>query len=411
MDDTELIRVLVVDSNPETREKIRTLLNAEKGIEVLGVAKSGKEAIDQATEKEPDVVVLDVNLTDMDEIQVTEAICRRVPFVQIVILAVQVDPAYMRRAMLAGARDFIVKPPMPDELRSAVYRAGGLAHEKRVSSLRVAPPPSVEVKAPVARGKIIQVYSPKGGVGCTTVASNLAVALHSKDTPTAIVDGNLQFGDVAVFFNEVGYHNILDLTERVDELDADIIEEVMVEHPKSGVHIMVAPNRPELAEKVSGEEFYKVLSYLRRIYTYIVVDTPTSLNDITLSTIDAADIIVLLTSQEIASIKNARQFLSIIDGLHIDRQRIIFVINSYDKKVAISPERVGENLKQNVDCVIPLEPAIVTRSANQGIPFVIQNKSAPVSRSLMELSTIVRDRLSKLQTVETDQLRMIRPSS
>src|SRR5512133_3249046 len=164
MDADATVRVLIVDSNPETREKVRALIKSEKGMDFVGAARTGREAIDLSQETEPDVVVLDVNTPDMDEIAVTEAICRRVPFCQIIVLAVQVDPNYMRRAMLAGARDFIVKPPMADELRSAVYRAGGIAHERRNHTFRSMPQPPqgdqpVKQVAPFVQGKVIQVYS------------------------------------------------------------------------------------------------------------------------------------------------------------------------------------------------------------------------------------------------------------
>jgi pilus assembly protein CpaE len=411
MEANETIRVLIVDNNLETREKIRTLLSNEKTINVVGAAKTGKEAIDLAEESEPDVVVLDVNMPDMDEIAVTEAICRRVPFSQIVILAVQVDPNYMRRAMLAGARDFIVKPPLPDELRSAVYRAGGLAHERRDNSMRVLPREAQEIgvtkqAAPVSLGKIIQVYSPKGGTGCTTLATNLAIALQTPNTKTVLVDGNLQYGDIAVFVNEVGYHSILDLTPRVDDLDPEIISTVTVNHRRSGLDVIIAPNRPELADKVSGEEFYKVLQYLRRIYDYVVVDTPTALNDITLAVLDATDLIVLVLTQDIAAVKNTRLFLSIIDGLHINRQRILVVMNRFDRKIAINPEKIGENLKQEIVSVIPLEEHIAVRAANQGIPFVLESKTEAISKSVFDLAENVRVRVGSLEAVDTTQLKI-----
>jgi pilus assembly protein CpaE len=411
METNETIRVLIVDNNLETREKIRTLLSNERTINVVGAAKTGKEAIDLAEENEPDVVVLDVNMPDMDEIAVTEAICRRVPFSQIVILAVQVDPNYMRRAMLAGARDFIVKPPLPDELRSAVYRAGGLAHERRDNSMRVLPREAQETgvtkqAAPVSLGKIIQVYSPKGGTGCTTLATNLAIALQTPSTKTVLVDGNLQYGDIAVFVNEVGYHSILDLTPRVDDLDPEIISTVTVNHRRSGLDVIIAPNRPELADKVTGEEFYKVLQYLRRIYDYVVVDTPTALNDITLSVLDATDLIVLVLTQDIAAVKNTRLFLSIIDGLHINRQRILVVMNRFDRKIAINPEKIGENLKQEIVNVIPLEERVAVRAANQGIPFVLESKTEAISKSVIDLAENVKTRVASLEDVDTTQLKI-----
>ena len=405
METSELIRVLIVDSNGETREKIRSLLKSEKDIEVVGVAKSGKEAIELAQTHEPDVVVLDVNLSDMDEIAVTEAICRRVPFSQIVILAVQVDPNYMRRAMLAGARDFIVKPPLPDELRSAVYRAGGLAHERRDSSIRVLPQMTQEItpsktSTPASQGRIIQVYSPKGGAGTTTLAVNLALALHSPKTKTILVDGNLQYGDVALFLNEVGYHSILDLTPRVDDLDQDVIATVIATHQQSGLDILIAPNRPELADKVSGEEFFKVLQFLRRIYSYVVVDSTTALNDITLSVMDATDIILLVLTQDIAAIKNARLFFSILDGLHVNRQRVIAVINRFDKRIAISPEKVAENIKQEINNVIPAGDLVAIRAANQGQPFILEHRNDPMSRAIQGLAEDLRNQVLTVESAE-----------
>jgi len=406
----EKIRVLIVDNNIETREKIRSLLEQEKDLEIINVARSGREAIDMAQETQPDVVVLDVNTPDMDEIAITEAICRRVPFAQIVILAAQVDPAYMRRAMQAGARDFIVKPPMADEMRSAVYRAGGMAQERRISSMRVLPQAAIssEPTRPQAafRGKVIQVYSPKGGTGATTLAANLAIALHSATTKAILVDGNLQYGDVAIFLNEVGYHSILDLTQRIDDLDPEVISSVLNHHEASGVDVMVAPARPEEADKVTGEEFYKVLQYLRRLYTYIVVDTPPSLNEITLSVLDATDLLILVTTQEIPSIKNSRLFLSVLDGLHVNRQRLMHVLNRYDKMVAISPEKIGENLKQEISLVIPSDPRLALRAENQGNPFILSAKDEPIAKAVVELANQVRTRLDELANQDPALLKI-----
>jgi pilus assembly protein CpaE len=406
------IRVLIVDSNPESREKLRDLLSQQKDIEVIGAARTGREAIDLAQDMEPDVVVLDVNIPDMEEIAATEAICRRVPFTQVVILAVQVDPNYMRKAMLSGARDFIVKPPMPDELRSAVYRAGVLAHERKSSTLRGLPASTEDnefaKQQSASRGRIIQIYSPKGGTGTTTIAANLAIALHTPETKVILVDGNLQFGDIGIFMNETGYHSILDLTARVNDLDPDVIGSVIINHPASGVDIMVAPTRPEMAEKITGEEYYKVLQYLRRLYSYIIVDTPTALNEINLSILDASDVIVLVTTQEIPAIKNSRLFLSVLDGLRINRQRVVFLLNRYDKQIALPPDKIAENLKQEIVSIIPLDVKTATRSENQGQPFVLDHKNEPISKAIIGLADVVRNRLATLTSADASKQRMRR---
>jgi pilus assembly protein CpaE len=183
----EKIRVLIVDDIAETRENIRRLLQFDPSIEVVGSARSGQEGIELSQQLKPDVVIMDINMPDLDGITATERIRKKVPFIQVVILSVQTDANYMRRAMLAGARDFLTKPPSIDELNSAVRRAGQMAHEERKKLSQSYPGAIGEggttSSAPFKQnGKIIVVYSPKGGTGCTTIATNLALALHSDDS-------------------------------------------------------------------------------------------------------------------------------------------------------------------------------------------------------------------------------------
>jgi pilus assembly protein CpaE len=365
----EKIRVLIVDDIAETRENIRKLLQFEADVEVVGAARTGKEAIDLSQELKPDVVLMDINMPDMDGITATETIRRKITYAQVVILSVQNDPNYMRRAMLAGARDFIPKPPTGEELSAA----------------------------------IIVVYSPKGGSGVTTIATNLAVTLHNEETKVALIDGDLQYGDIAVFLNEQGKNTILDLAPRVDELDPEIIQDVMQTHAASGIKILAAPGRPEMADKVNGDQFTKVLEYLRGLYSYIVVDTSCYLTDIVLSVMDISDLIVLITTQEIPAIRDAKIFLSLVDGMRISRKRIIFVMNRYNKAISIAPEKVGESLKQEISAVIPLDERVVGNSVNRGVPFMIDNKSQPVGRSLLTLAELVRETLSKQEPVVVEK--------
>ncbi len=396
----EKIRVLIVDDVSETRENVKKLLQFESDVDVVGIARTGKEAIQVSQELNPDVVLMDINMPDMDGIAATEAIRTKQPAVQVIILSVQSDQNYMRKAMLVGARDFLAKPPMGDELISAIRRAGEMARiEKSKSSQVQAVAASGNLSGASSgfggpKGKIITVYSPKGGAGCTTLAVNLALTLNNGDTRVALVDGNLQFGDVAVFINEQGKNTVLDLAPRADELDAEIVEEVMVKHAASGLHILAAPSRPEHAEKISSGQFAKVLEYLIQLYAYVVVDTASLLTDVTLAAIDISDLIVLVTTQDIPSIKNCRLFLDLLQTLGVERNRILFVMNRYDKRINITPERVAENLKQEVALTIPLDEATATKAVNRGIPFVLDNKSQPVSRGVFLLAESVRGRVA-----------------
>ena len=301
--------------------------------------------------------------------------------------------------MLVGARDFLTKPPMGDELISAIRRAGEMARTEKSKS--------VQVQAVVAsgnlnalagfggpKGKIVTVYSPKGGAGCTTLAVNLALTLNNGDTRVALVDGNFQFGDVAVFINEQGKNTVLDLAPRADELDPEIVEEVMVKHAATGLHILAAPSRPEQAEKISSTQFSKVLEFLTQMYAYVVVDTASLLTDVTLAAIDVSDLIVLVTTQDIPSIKNCRLFLDLLQTLGVERNRILFVMNRYDKRINITPERVAENLKQEVALTIPLDEATSIKAVNRGVPFVLDSKNQPVSRGVYMLAESIRGRVA-----------------
>ncbi|HEX9616159.1 MAG TPA: response regulator [Anaerolineales bacterium] len=402
MEESEKIRVLIVDDIAETRENIRKLLQFENDIEVVGAARTGGEGIDLAKETRPDVILMDINMPDMDGITATETIRRDLPFTQIVILSIQGDPNYMRRAMLAGARDFLTKPPSVDELISAIRRAGQMAHEEQAKARPAfhiktgALNPAVLGMPAIANGKVISIYSPKGGTGATTIATNLAVALKSEDETVVLVDGNIQFGDVAVFLNEQGRNSVVDLAPRADELDPEIMEEVLIDHAASGLKVLASPSRPEEAENVSGEEFTKVLDYLRQMSSYILVDTATSLTDVTLSIIDASDLILLIATQDIPAIKNARLFLDLMDIMKVPRDRILLVMNRYDKRVGITAEKVGENFKHPVSAVLPFEDRVVVPSVNRGVPFMLGDRNRPIARSILSLADTLKQSLESI---------------
>jgi pilus assembly protein CpaE len=412
--ETEKIRVVIVDDISETRENIRKLLQFEPDVEVVGVARTGREAIDISKDVKPDVLLMDINMPDMDGISATEIIRKMVPFTQIVILSIQNDPNYMRRAMLAGARDFLTKPPTIDELTAAIHRAGAMARDERskipqVTGVQSSKSGGVQPYGSLnGNGKVITFYSPKGGSGCTTLATNLAVCLFNEDASVVVVDGNLQFGDVAVFLNEQGKFSILDLAPRADELDSEIVNNVTIKHAQSGIKILAAPMKPDQGDMVSADQFAKVIRFLRSEFSYVIIDTASALQTITASAIDNSDILILLTVQDIPSIKNSRLFLDEIDGLGFDRKRIIFVMNKFDKRIGITPEKVSENLKQEITAVIPYEERVIV-SVNRGIPFLLVDKSRPLSRSILSLAEIVRKRISEIEA-QPDLISSIRSS-
>lgn len=161
------------------------------------------------------------------------------------------------------------------------------------------------------------------------------------------------------------------------------------------MNILAAPPRPELAEQVSPEAFSQVIQYLKTVYNYIVIDTETHLTESVISAFDISDVIVMVTTQEIPAIKNSKAFLTLIDQFQIGRSRVLSVMNKYDKRISLLPERVGESLKQEIVAVIPLEEKIVVNSVNSGVPFMVDNKTQPIGKCISGLVESIKEKIQK----------------
>jgi pilus assembly protein CpaE len=206
-----------------------------------------------------------------------------------------------------------------------------------------------------------------------------------------LLEANLLYGDVAVLLNEQVKNSVYDLTPRVEELDADVVHNVAVKHATSGLHVLPAPPKAEWATDISAEQFSKLLDYLRDVYAYIIVDTTPYLTEVVQSALEISDLIVLITTQDIPSIKNCGSFLTLSDASGIKRNRILFIMNRYDKRNNVSPERVGETLRQPIQISIPLDEKVVNYSITRGIPFILENKNQPVSKGILDLADQIKN--------------------
>jgi len=406
----DVIRVLIVDDIAETRENIRKLLQFEPDIEVVGAARTGQEAIELARETKPDVVLMDINMPDMDGIEATETLKRDVRFAQIVILSIQSEADYLRRAMRAGASDFIAKPPSGDELigtiRSLAVDARRIKDE--MARLEGTGPLRPQMERIGPEGKILAVYSPKGGVGCTMLATNLAVGLDTTDTPAVLVDAALQFGDVAVSLNLQVKNSFVDLASRAEELDAEIVEDVLLQH-ECGLRVLAAPPRPEMADEVHAEQVRNVLEHLKQHFAYVIVDTGSTMDDITLTILDLADLLIAVATPEIPAIKNARLLFDLLGVLEFPKEHIFFVLNKMDRKSGISSAAIAENLKYSVDGVIPVDERAVTTSVNRGIPLLLADKGQPSAKGILDLLGSVKQRLVEEVAIDEEEKEVERP--
>src|SRR4051794_2003784 len=335
------IRVMIVDDIPETRDNFAKLVMFERDIEVIDTAGTGAEAIEKARQVQPDVVLMDINMPDMDGLRATEIINAELPGVAVIIMSVQGEQDYLRRAMLAGAREFLVKPCTGDELVDSIRKVYRLEANKRrvMGQYQFVPPGGAGGGEEGSdQGRIFCVFSPKGGVGCTVLATNLAVALkQTTNKKVALVDGNLVFGNVDVMLNVISNKTINDVVSRIDQLDEELLRDVMVTH-SSGVRVLLAPQQPELAELVTADHMRRILLELRQAYDYVIVDTWPSFQETVLAILDLADRILLMMTLELPAIKHVKQFLEIQEKLGYPADKVLLVLNRADSKLGIKTD-------------------------------------------------------------------------
>ena len=404
----EKIRVLLVDDIPETRENLRKLLFFETDIEVVAAATSGEEGIQLAKEHQPDIVLMDINMPGIDGIAATEAITQEVPYSQVIMMSVQGESDYLRRSMLAGARQFLIKPFSSDELVSTIRRVYELG-PRRPAVHPGEPDYDVIVgRKPPEQGRVIAIFSPKGGTGCTVVAANLAVALQKmqaeQNKKVVLMDASLQFGDVGVMMNLKATRSVADLAPHMDELDEDMFESTCLPHT-SGVKCLLAPPRPEMADLITAEHMPTILSGLKRYYDYIVVDTWSFLGDMVLSVLDNADRIVLLATPDIPSLANTKLFFEVTEALEYPQDKILLVLNKMDRSVRISAKDIAESLKHEVAGQIVLDERSVSHSINRGTPLALADRKSPVAQNVFELAQYVIESLEAVAEEEEEERR------
>ncbi|RMF05259.1 MAG: response regulator [Chloroflexi bacterium] len=391
-DDAEqkTIRLLLVDDIPETRENLRKLLFFESDIEVIGAATDGEEGIQMAIELQPDIVLMDINMPGVDGITASERISQQVPFTQIIMMSVQGEADYLRRSMLAGAREFLIKPFTSDELVQSIRRVYQLgASRRRAMPVTQAPAGAAATSEPLVRtsGHVVSVFSAKGGVGCSTIAVNLAIALQQNEAiKVAVVDTSLQFGDVGVLLNLYASRTIADLASNADELDDELIADVFLPH-NSGIKALLAPPRPEVADTVTPALLTDVIERLKMMFDVVIVDTGSVLDDIVLNVLDLSDKIIVVTTPEIPAIKDAKLFFEVTEALEYERERIMFILNKADRRINIRAEDIEANIKYPIQAQLPLDERAVTTAVNQGVPYVLGNKSGLLTQATIQLGT------------------------
>ena len=382
---SEHIRVVIVDDIAETREHLTKLLSFESDIDVVGAAASGEEAVELAGKLQPDILLMDINMPGMDGIATTERISATFPMTSIIMMSVQGEADYLRRSMLAGAREFLVKPFSSDELTASIRQVHIREKAKRgrmIMPVPGAPSPDASGK----KGKIVTLFAPKGGVGRTTLAVNLAVAMAGEQRQTVtLVDGSFQFGDVGVLLNlNPKNKSIIDVVADPSATDEDLVDTTLINH-STGIKVLLAPPSPEMAELITVDQIRRMAGRLRETNDFTVVDLWPHFNDVSLALLDMSDVILTILTLEITNIKNIRLFLEVAEQLGYG-DRLKLVLNRADSAFGIRVADVENSVGRKIDHQVVSDGRTVVYALNRGVPFVWSNSQAPVSEDILKIS-------------------------
>ena len=310
--------------------------------------------------------------------QTMSSIADALPDTPIIVYSGLSDAASVRRAMVASARDYLVKPPRPEELARAIYSV--LEQEERRRSRALG-----DTASSAARGTVLTVFGAKGGIGKTTISTNLATALaKNSNSSVAIVDMDTRFGDVAIMMDVVVEFSIADVGRSIDDVGRESISEYLVQH-SSGVEILPAPLHPTEWGSISRQHISKIVDLLAQTHDYVVTDTPGAFNELVATALADANIILLVTSMDLASIKDTALALEMLRAASVSEDKIKLIINHLTSANSLRPEDVERVLDYKVFWRIPHDVA-VSNSNQLGQPIVLAKPYARASRAITDIS-------------------------
>lgn len=324
-----------------------------------------------------DIVLLDIDNPLSGGLKTCENLTLEYPEADVIILSSMLDPKYICSAMAAGAKDFLIKPVNSKDLAKAIVNA----YEKKVRRQILA---KRAEQGAVTQGKVIALFSTKGGTGKSTVAVNLAIAIKKlTGQKVALGDMNLQFGDIAVLMNIKPDLEVSGLTEE-EKIYDDILGKYLVRH-ESGILVLPPPMVPQHADKFNSEHIRAIIENMRLLADWIVLDTSASFRNIELTVLDLADMILMITTPEITSLKDSKLSLNVMKTLEYPDEKIWVILNRSDETMGITHESIEETLQKPIKGHIPSDGSVVIPAMNRGKPFIMDNGKEPIKKAIMAL--------------------------
>ncbi|MDR7419353.1 MAG: P-loop NTPase [Armatimonadota bacterium] len=374
----QFLRIAIGSPDEASRRLIQRVATEHKSARVVAETDDDARLVEIVEYRRPQLVFISADLGDMRGYAVADRLSREHPGLFIVMLTPRQGIEELRRAMKAGARECLFEPLT----EAAVAR---VLDEARDVATAVAG----------RRGAIVGVMSSKGGVGKSTLATNLSIALQQQNVGRiALVDGDLYFGDVAMLLNMRPERTIQELNAA---LDAEIADRFLYRH-SSGVEVLAAPLRTEQAEEIGAERFRAILAILQGLYDYVVVDATVSAFDTMLATLDVADLAILLTTLDVVCLKDVNQILDMLNRLRFPAHNVMVVGNRYDERVSLNPREAERVLGVQFTSVIPQDDRVIA-ATNRGVPLILSEPRAPFSQRVTALSKTVAAHIGRVDRV------------
>lgn len=397
--------VLILSQSGEGRSRLRRALSLSKGLEVAEVGEPEPQAMASAKRLLPDVIIVDSGWGEKVDLDFIRSLASAVPNSLIMLVAPDQEMGYVQDALLGGARGFVTRSSVESQLVEAVERVVQLETTRR---LRQAEVEKKEATPGKIEGKVVSVLSAKGGVGCTVIAVNLAVALRRQTgQPVSLLDANLRFGNAAVLLNLWPRTTLGDLARYEDDLSRQLVEEVMLTH-SSGLKVLLPPLALEAAEEITAHLMTRVLEILKGGYEFVVVDTGAYLDSIALAILDSSFRIVLVTTPEVPALHNLRRMLQLTDDLGYPRDKLVILGNRFSATWGIKATDIAESLGSPISVTLPSDGRLVTQAANRGIPFVLDAPDSATARAIFKLAGLLMK--AEPQTGEEEESRSRRGS-
>ena len=360
------IKILIADDIEETRNLIVKLLSIkENEYEIVAQAANGKEVIDLIPKYQPDIVLMDINMPILNGLEAAEIIESKFPSVMVIIMSVQSDSEYLKKAMFLGAKDYIIKPFTFEQIVESIENTYRKYHGKAAAAA---------YKSKKYEAKIVAFFSTKGGVGKSVLASNYGLLLgKNQEHKVLIWDLDLQFGDQGLLFDRQKSKTFSDLID--DAAFSSMLDaEHYIENVTENVHLLCAPTSPEKAEYISKDSVIQLMGIFKENYDYIVLDLGVNYDEITLAALDLSDKVLFVTTPDLLSLKNTKLGLGVMKSLNYENAKVNVIVNKYSNSYAIKPNEIEELLRFKIITFVPEDNKEYTNAINLGKPILIGSK-------------------------------------